>query len=574
MDRVSLTLTIGPVVLKAATLVKQCHDIQANLSLPLGRLDATALECTEIHQLLESFQAVGRRDLTKLEAGKAREFGYVVGNVTKRFSKVLTSIEQHVEILEEFSKKSPDGDIQVVSETEGFQWKEDEVRKILQESKQYRDIFTSLLMNLQIPIEPQTPVVPKEEAQNPEVPIIPVPIVTPPIEESQPNKSRFSIDSVTTHDFAINPSRFSADSLSSILSATHFDFDLEALSSPSYRQAFGDRVRSIISRPLNSPGDSNFLRAVEPLEGEDHYYEQSIELEWDPSISGSTILSDGSESDRSSLRTLESQVSLTGASRQRIGHPVNPVHVTHVGLDPETGEFVGLPAEWRRILFAEDERARAAAAATSSAGTSSTSGDGSAKKIPTIKLVVVGDPGKLKQYLLATYVTNKYPEEYVLPVYDNYAVTVMIGDEPYTLGLFDTTGQEGYDRLRPLSYPQTDVFLILISTSKPSHYKSARDTWAPELKHHCPGVPFLLVGIQDPPNDALDTASRKKARLDEGTKLAREIGAEKYVECELTSQRGVKNVFDEAIVAALEPPAVPKKRRRSRLRLLSRIEED
>ena len=292
------------------------------------------------------------------------------------------------------------------------------------------------------PIEPQAPALENEEAHNPEVPIIPEPIVTPPADDFQPNKSRFSIDSVATHDFAINPSRFSADSLSSVLSATHFDFDTEALSSPSYRQAFGGRVRNIISRPLNSPGDTNLLRAVEPLEDEDQYYEQSIELEWDPSISGSTILSDGSESDRSSLRTLESQVSLTGASRQRIGHPVNPVHVTHVGLDPETGEFVGLPAEWRRILFAEDERARAAAAAASSAGTSSTSGNGSVKKSPTIKyillivhhaesladsgrLVVVGDPGKLKQYLLATYVTNKYPEEYVLPVYDNYAVTVM-----------------------------------------------------------------------------------------------------------------------------------------------------
>ena len=31
----------------------------------------------------------------------------------------------------------------------------------------------------------------------------------------------------------------------------------------------------------------------------------------------------------------------------------------------------------------------------------------------------------------------------------------MIGGEPYTLGLFDTAGQEDYDRLRPLSYPQT-----------------------------------------------------------------------------------------------------------------------
>lgn len=33
-------------------------------------------------------------------------------------------------------------------------------------------------------------------------------------------------------------------------------------------------------------------------------------------------------------------------------------------------------------------------------------------------------------------------------VFDNYAVTVMIGGEPYTLGLFDTAGQEDYDRLR------------------------------------------------------------------------------------------------------------------------------
>lgn len=28
----------------------------------------------------------------------------------------------------------------------------------------------------------------------------------------------------------------------------------------------------------------------------------------------------------------------------------------------------------------------------------------------------------------------------VLQVFDNYAVTVMIGGEPYTLGLFDTAG--------------------------------------------------------------------------------------------------------------------------------------
>ena len=60
-------------------------------------------------------------------------------------------------------------------------------------------------------------------------------------------------------------------------------------------------------------------------------------------------------------------------------------------------------------------------------------------------------------------------------VFDNYAVTVMIGGEPYTLGLFDTAGQEDYDRLRPLSYPQTDVFLVCFSVVSPSSFENIKE---------------------------------------------------------------------------------------------------
>lgn len=49
-----------------------------------------------------------------------------------------------------------------------------------------------------------------------------------------------------------------------------------------------------------------------------------------------------------------------------------------------------------------------------------------------------------------------------------------IGDEPYTLGLFDTAGQEDYDRLRPLSYPQTDVFLICFSVNSPASFENVK----------------------------------------------------------------------------------------------------
>ncbi|RLV93183.1 hypothetical protein DV515_00013554 [Chloebia gouldiae] len=229
----------------------------------------------------------------------------------------------------------------------------------------------------------------------------------------------------------------------------------------------------------------------------------------------------------------------------------------------------------------------------------------------TIKCVVVGDGAVGKTCLLISYTTNKFPSEYVptvsvrmaeqgLPfakgsfcntvccdsediiigmkdadlrqcspewVFDNYAVTVMIGGEPYTLGLFDTAGQEDYDRLRPLSYPQTDVFLVCFSVVSPSSFENVKEKWVPEITHHCPKTPFLLVGTQidlrDDPSTIEKLAKNKQKPITPETaeKLARDLKAVKYVECSALTQKGLKNVFDEAILAALEPPE-PKKTRR------------
>ncbi len=78
--------------------------------------------------------------------------------------------------------------------------------------------------------------------------------------------------------------------------------------------------------------------------------------------------------------------------------------------------------------------------------------------------------------------------------FDNYTSTVVVDNITVSLGLWDTAGQEDYDRLRPLSYPQTNVFLVCYSVISPSTYTNINNKWIPEIKHHCPDTPIVLCG--------------------------------------------------------------------------------
>ncbi|RXN11259.1 DNA methyltransferase [Labeo rohita] len=146
-------------------------------------------------------------------------------------------------------------------------------------------------------------------------------------------------------------------------------------------------------------------------------------------------------------------------------------------------------------------------------------------------------------------------------VFDNQTVTVMVDGEPYTIRLFDAAGQ---DQFRPLSYPQTDVFLVCFSVVSLSSFENVKEKWVPEITYHSPKTPFLLVGTQIDLRDDPITVARlaknkqKPIKPETAEKLARDLKAVKYVECSALTQKGLKNVFDEAILAALEPPGSQK----------------
>jgi len=181
-----------------------------------------------------------------------------------------------------------------------------------------------------------------------------------------------------------------------------------------------------------------------------------------------------------------------------------------------------------------------------------------------IKCVVVGDGAVGKTSLLISYTTNVFPVEYIPRVFDNYHFNLMVDGSPINLHLWDTYGGEDYDRLRPLEYfePQTDVFIIAFSIVNPDSFEHVRTKWYPELSHHCPNTPIILVGtkvdLRDSPTiyGKLSTKKQTPISYDHGLQMMQEIGAVKYLECSALTQQGQLAVFDEAIRAVLALPKV------------------
>ncbi|XP_054585621.1 transforming protein RhoA-like [Eptesicus fuscus] len=173
------------------------------------------------------------------------------------------------------------------------------------------------------------------------------------------------------------------------------------------------------------------------------------------------------------------------------------------------------------------------------------------------KLVMVGDGACGKTCLLIVFSKDQFPEAYRPMVSENYVADVEVDGRQVELALWDTAGQEDYDRLRPLSYPDTDVILMCFSIDNPDSLENIPEKWTPEVKHFCPRVPIVLVGnkkdLRNEERRRRELAKRKQepVKPEEGREVANGIGAFGYVECSAKTKDGVREVFEMATRAAL-----------------------
>ncbi|XP_063077552.1 rho-related BTB domain-containing protein 1 [Engraulis encrasicolus] len=197
--------------------------------------------------------------------------------------------------------------------------------------------------------------------------------------------------------------------------------------------------------------------------------------------------------------------------------------------------------------------------------------------VETIKCVVVGDNAVGKTRLICARACNTTLTQYQLLAthvptvwaIDQYRVCQevlersrdVVDEVSVSLRLWDTFGDHHKDRR--FAYGRSDVVVLCFSIANPNSLHHVKTMWYMEIKHFCPRTPVILVGCQLDLRyadlEAVNRARRPLARPikpgdilppESGREVAKELGIP-YYETSVFDQFGIKDIFDNAIRAAL-----------------------
>ncbi|KAM5532905.1 hypothetical protein V8D89_013457 [Ganoderma adspersum] len=177
------------------------------------------------------------------------------------------------------------------------------------------------------------------------------------------------------------------------------------------------------------------------------------------------------------------------------------------------------------------------------------------------KVVVCGDGACGKTSLLNVFTRGWFSAVYEPTVFENYVHDLYVDDQLVELSLWDTAGQEEFDRLRSLSYAETHVIMLCFSVDNPTSLENVEGKWIPEILEYCPGVKLVLVALKCDLREDQETQARlarynmRTVQYEEGLTVARRIRASRYLECSAKHNRGVHEVFHESARVSLSTRA-------------------
>lgn len=188
----------------------------------------------------------------------------------------------------------------------------------------------------------------------------------------------------------------------------------------------------------------------------------------------------------------------------------------------------------------------------------------------------MGDGACGKTSLLNVFTRGYFPQVYEPTVFENYVHDIFIDGQSVQLSLWDTAGQEEFDRLRSLSYSDTHCIMLCFSIDSPDSLENVQSKWVGEIADHCEGVKLVLVAlkcdlrnnestefensvnigsIEDDSYNPYSLGGRQQEKklisYEEGLTVAKKIGALRYLECSAKKGKGVNEAFSEAARCAL-----------------------
>ncbi|KAG5439053.1 hypothetical protein PCK2_000900 [Pneumocystis canis] len=177
------------------------------------------------------------------------------------------------------------------------------------------------------------------------------------------------------------------------------------------------------------------------------------------------------------------------------------------------------------------------------------------------KIVILGDGACGKTSLLNVFTRGYFPQIYEPTVFENYVHDIFIDGQQIELSLWDTAGQEEFDRLRSLSYTDTHVIMICFSVDSRGSLENVQSKWVAEIADHCEGVKLVLVALKcdlreleeemTPYNDCTINGQHRYIQYEEGLSAAKFIHAVRYLECSAKHNRGMYSFMDHYFIHIL-----------------------